>query len=420
VRAEVVGVGTELLLGQIPNTNAQWISQRLAGIGVDVLHHQVVGDNAERIEEALRHALSHADVVIVTGGLGPTQDDITRQAVAEVAGASMVRRPELEEMIRAKFARAGRRMPESNLVQADVPEGAHVILPDRGTAPGLAVEIEGTRLYALPGVPSEMREMMEGTVLPELASLAGPASIASRIIRCVGIPESRVAELTDDLFQASANPTVAYLAGGGEVKVRLTAKATTREEAEAVVQPLVQEVVQRIGDFVFTTTDEELEEAVGRLLRDAGKTLACAESLTGGELGARITSVPGASDYFLGSAVCYSPRAKREILGVSQETIDGPGLVSAECAREMAAGARRLFGADISVALTGAAGPEPHAGAEPGQIWVALEAEGGWHQRGLRSPGDRDLVRRWAEQAGLDLVRRHLEGKPLPDGDRAA
>ena len=257
-------------------------------------------------------------------------------------------------------------------------------------------------------------------MLPELASLAGPASIASRIIRCVGIPESRVAELTDDLFQASANPTVAYLAGGGEVKVRFTAKASSREDAEALLEPLVEEVVRRIGDHVFTTTDEELEETVGRLLREAGKTLACAESLTGGELGARITSVPGASEYFLGSAVCYSPMAKRTILGVSQETIDGPGVVSAECAREMAWGARRLFGADIAVALTGAAGPQPHGGAEPGQIWAALEADGVSHQRGLGSPGDRDLVRRWAEQAGLDLVRRHLQGKPLPDDHRQA
>jgi nicotinamide-nucleotide amidase len=415
-----VGVGTELLLGQISNTNAQWISERLAEIGVDVMHHQEVGDNPERIEEALRHALSHAEVVIVTGGLGPTQDDITRQAVAEVSGASLVRHRELEDMIRAKFARAGREMTDSNLVQAEVPEGARAILPERGTAPGLAVEIQGTRLYALPGVPAEMREMMEGTVLQELSSLAGPASIASRIVRCVGIPESRVAELTDDLFRSSANPTVAYLAGGGEVKVRLTAKARSREDAEALLEPLVAEVVRRLGNHAFTSMDEELEETVAGLLRDAGKTLACAESLTGGELGARITSVPGASDYFLGSAVCYSARAKREILGVSQETIDGPGLVSAECAREMAAGARRLFGADIALALTGAAGPDPHAGAEPGQIWAALEAEGVSHQRGLRSPGDRDLVRRWAEQAGLDLVRRHLLGGPLPDGPRPA
>jgi len=416
VRAEVVGVGTELLLGQIANTNARWISERLADIGVDVLHHQVVGDNLDRIADALRHALSRADIVIATGGLGPTQDDITRQAVASVAGATLVRQADLEEMIRQKFARVGRSMPESNLVQADVPEGARVILPGRGTAPGLVLDVGGVRMYALPGVPAEMAEMMESTVLPELAALAGPAAIVSRVIRCVGIAESRIAELLDDLFHGSDNPTLAYLAGGGEVRVRMTAKATSREEARALIEPVVDEVAGRIGDFVFTTDDEELEEAVGRLLRAAGKTLACAESLTGGELGGRITSVPGASDYFRGSAVCYTPDAKRDVLGVSPETLDGPGPVSPECAREMAAGARRLFGADVAVAVTGAAGPEAHGGAGPGEVFVAIEAEGVSHQRGLRAPGDREMVRRWAEQSALDLVRRHLEGKPLPGG----
>jgi len=416
VRAEVVGVGTELLLGQIANTNARWISERLADIGVDVLHHQVVGDNLDRIADALRHALSRADVVIATGGLGPTQDDVTRQAVALVAGATLVRQADLEEMIREKFARVGRSMPESNLLQADVPEGARVILPRRGTAPGLVLDVGGVRMYALPGVPAEMAEMMEGTVLPELAALAGPAALVSRVIRSVGIAESRIAELLDDLFHGSANPTVAYLAGGGEVRVRLTAKATTREEARALIEPVLEEVVGRIGDFVFTSDDEELEEAVGRLLRAAGKTFACAESLTGGELGGRITSVPGASDYFRGSAVCYTPDAKRHVLGVSPETLDGPGPVSPECAREMAAGGRRLFGADVAVAMTGAAGPEAHGGAGPGEVFVAIEAEGVSHQRGLRAPGDREMVRRWAEQAALDLVRRHLEGKPPPAG----
>jgi len=416
VRAEVVGVGTELLLGQIANTNARWISERLADIGVDVLHHQVVGDNLDRIADALRHALSRADVVIATGGLGPTQDDITRQAVALVAGATLVRHADLEEMIRQKFAGVGRTMPESNLVQADVPEGARVILPGRGTAPGLVLDVGGVRTYALPGVPAEMAEMMESTVLPELAALAGPAAIVSRIIRCVGMAESRIAELLDDLFRRSDNPTLAYLAGGGEVRVRLTAKATSREEARALIEPVLEEVVGRIGDFVFTTDDEELEEAVGRLLQAAGKALACAESLTGGELGARITSVAGASDYFRGSAVCYTAEAKRDILGVSQETLEGPGPVSPECAREMAAGGRRLFGADVAVAVTGAAGPEVHGGAGPGEVFVAIEAEGVSHQRRLRAPGDREMVRRWAEQAALDLVRRHLEGKPFPAG----
>lgn len=416
MNAEIVGIGTELLLGQIVNSNARWISDRLAGIGVDVLRHQVVGDNHDRIVEALRLALSRADVVIATGGLGPTADDVTRAALATVVGAKLIRRPELEEMIRARFARAGRQMPESNLLQADVPEGGRFIRPERGTAPGLVFEVRGRRIYALPGVPAEMREMMEGTVLPELAALAGPGAVVSRVLRCTGIAESRVAELLDDLFHGSANPTIAYLAGGGEVKVRLTAKAARREDAEALIAPIADQVARRLGDVVFSKEDAPLELEVGRLLRSAGKTLACAESLTGGGLGARITSVPGASDYFLGSAVCYTVESKLEVLGVSRATLDGPGAVSAECAAEMAVGARRLFGADLAVALTGAAGPEAHGGCEPGQVFIAIEGEDVSHRRPLRAPGDRDMVRRWAEQAALDLVRRHLEGRPLPLG----
>jgi nicotinamide-nucleotide amidase len=416
VNAEIIGVGTELLLGQIANSNAQWMSERLAEIGVDVLHHQVVGDNVDRIVEAFRLALSRADVVIATGGLGPTQDDVTRDAFAAAVGARLVRRPEIEEMLRERFARAGREMPESNLLQADIPEGGRFIRPERGTAPGLVVEVDGRRIYALPGVPAEMREMMEGTVLPEVAALAGPAALLSRTLRCTGIAESKVAELLDDLFHGTTNPTVAYLAGGGEVKVRLTAKAATREETEALIAPIADEVARRLGDFVFSTRDGSIEQAVGRLLRAAGKTLACAESLTGGELGARITSVPGASDYFLGSAVCYTEASKREVLGVSQATLDGPGTVSSECAGEMASGARRLFEADLAVALTGAAGPDAHGGVEPGRVWIAIEGEDVSHRRPLRAPGDRDMVRRWAEQAALDLLRRHLEGKPLPRG----
>jgi len=418
VRAEIVAVGTEILLGQIPNSNAQWIGERLAAIGVDVLHHQAVGDNVERIVEAIALAASRANVVVVTGGLGPTQDDVTRQALAAIAGVELERRPELEEAIRETFARAGREMPESNLVQADLPGGARSIAAERGTAPGIALDLGETRVYALPGVPAEMREMIQRAVLPELEALAGPAAIVSRTIRCVGIAESRVAEMLDDLFHGSTNPTVAYLAGGGEVRVRLTAKAGSVQEAGALLAPLAREVAGRIGEFVTSTSDEELEEVVGRLLRAAGRTIACAESLTGGALSARLAHAAGASDYLLGSAVCYSSDAKREILGVTQKTIDGPGVVSLECAAEMAAGARRLFGADVAISTTGAAGPEPHDGAPPGTVWVAIDATDVTHQRRIRAPGDRDMVVRWSEQAALDLVRRHLEGLPLPDVER--
>jgi nicotinamide-nucleotide amidase len=413
VRAELVAVGTELLIGQIANTNAQWISERLAELGIDVLNHQVVGDNAARIVTSIRLAASRSDVVIVTGGLGPTQDDVTRPALAEAAGSALVRHPKIEADLRDRFQVRGREMPDSNLAQADVPEPGRYIRPERGTAPGLIVSVGEATVYAVPGVPSEMREMMEGTVLPALAQRSGPSALVSRTLRCYGLAESRIAELLDDVFHAAANTSVAYLAGGGEVQVRLTAKGSP-QEAAALLDPLEQQVRDRLGDHVYGTGEDALEVVVGRLLSERGLTLACAESLTGGGLGERITVVPGASSYFLGSAVTYALDAKRAILHVSVETLEGAGPVSRECAAEMAAGSRRLFGADVAIALTGAAGPEAHGGAEPGQVWIGLDAYGVEHQHGFRWPFDRELVRRFAELAALDLVRRHLLGLGLP------
>jgi nicotinamide-nucleotide amidase len=413
VKAEIVGVGTEILLGQICNNNAQWISQRLAEIGVDVLFHQAVGDNIDRIEGAFRLALSRSDVVIATGGLGPTQDDITREGLAAALGVPLVRHPEIEDLLREKFARLGREMPEINVIQGDVPEGARYIVPGRGTAPGLICETpEGKRVYAVPGVPAEMREMMSETILPELAKLAGPSTLVNRTIKVTGMAESRVAELLDDLFRSSINPTVAYLASAGEVKVRLTSKAPSREGAEALIDPVAEEVARRLGRNVFSTSDEELEQVIGRLLVEKGMSIACAESLTGGNVGVRLSTAAGASEYFKGGAVTYTAEAKRKILGVRQETIEGPGVVSEECAIEMARGARRIFSSDVAVGLTGVAGPEPHDGKPPGTVCVGLSTSDRVESRCFRAPGDRDQIRRWAEQAGLDMVRRYLDGSP--------
>jgi len=420
VRAELVSVGTELLLGQIDDTNARWISERLAAVGVDVLRRHTVGDNLERIVDVLALAAADADAVLVTGGLGPTQDDLTRDAIASFAGLALVRDPELEEMLREKFRGfSARPMPESNLRQADVPAGARTILPDRGTAPGLIVDLaSGTRVYAMPGVPDEMVEMMTGTILPELSARAGDGVIASRVLRITGIGESAVAEVLTDLFDGSVNPTVAYLASMGEVKVRLTAKAASATAADDLLRPVVEEVRGRLGDVVFTLDDASLEETVLELLRREGATIACAESLTGGSVAARIASVAGASAAFTGCVVAYAAEAKRDVLGVSQETIDGPGVVSEACAREMASGARRVFGADIGLATTGVAGPEPHGGHEPGTVWLAIDAATVSHTRGFRVTGERARVIRWSQQAALDLVRRYLDGRPLPVSDR--
>jgi nicotinamide-nucleotide amidase len=407
------------LLGQTANTNARWMSERLAAIGVDVLRHDVVGDNLDRIVAVLREAAGRSDVVLVCGGLGPTQDDLTRDALAAMLGTPLVRHPEIEDLLREKFRGFSHRpMPDSNLRQADVPEGARWIVPDRGTAPGLiAGTPQGATVYAVPGVPREMVEMMEGTILPELAERAGAGTIASRVIRLTGIGESAVAETLGDLFDASDNPSVAFLASAGEVKVRLTAKAPTDADADRILAPLVDEVRARLGDAVFSDRDESLEETVLSLLREEALTLACAESLTGGSVCARLAAPAGASRSFRGGAVAYLEDVKRDVLGVSQATLAGPGVVSEECAREMAAGARRVFGADVAISLTGVAGPEPHGGEPPGTVWIALDAGETTHARGFRVHGERDRVIRWAQQGALDLVRRYLEHLPLPTSD---
>jgi nicotinamide-nucleotide amidase len=408
VRAEVIGIGTEILLGQIPNTNAREISEGLAELGVDVLHHQVVGDNVGRIAEAMLLALSRADVVILTGGLGPTGDDVTREGIAEALGLPLRYHDEIETLLREKFRRFGRDMPESNLRQCEVPEGARYILPDRGTAPGLVLERDEKVVYAVPGVPAEMREMLAGTILPELREAAGESTIASRTIKTAGMPEAQVAELLEDLFGTSDNPTVAYLAGSGEVRIRLTAKAASRTQALELIAPVEEEVRRRLGSVVYGSDEDLLEAVIGRLLQDRGWRVACAESLTGGGLGARLTDIPGASLWFAGSAVVYTNEAKRVVLGVSQEILEGPGAVSEECARAMAEGARRLFGAEVGVSLTGVAGPEEEEGHPPGTVWLGVVGDHGERIRRVVAPGDRQGVRGWAIQAALIALRRHL------------
>ena len=410
MKAEVVGIGTEILLGQIANTNAQYISQRLADIGVDVLNHQVVGDNVDRIAGTIELALSRADVLIITGGLGPTGDDITREGIARALGVELVREPQIEQYLREKFERLGREMPESNLIQADVPTGARYILPERGTAPGLVCDAKGSTLYAVPGVPAEMREMLEGVIIPELRQIVGPSGIVSRVLKVVGIAEARVGELLDDLFRKSVNPTVAYLASAGEVKVRLTAKAETEEEARKLTAPVEEEIRRRVGTAVFGTDEDELEGVVGELLYERGLKVACAESLTGGGLSQRIVQVPDASKYFAGGVVAYSEESKSEVLGVSKETLEDPGMVSEQCAREMARGVRKVFGAEVGLATTGVAGPGPLDGHPPGEVWVAVSTDGGEEARHLKAPGDREQVQKWSEQAVLDLLRRMLLG----------
>jgi nicotinamide-nucleotide amidase len=415
VRCEIIGVGTELLLGQIVNTNAAWIGQRLADVGWDSLRQTVVGDNEERIAEAIREALGRADGIIITGGLGPTQDDVTREAIAAVAGVRLVRHPEIEQWLRERFSRlGGARMAEMNLKQADVPEGGRIIENPVGTAPGLIVEVGGKPIYAVPGVPREMERMVEDAVMPDLATRAGEGrAIVSRTLRTAGIGESLLAERLTPLWDsfAAGGVTLAYLASAGEVRVRVTAVGHTREEALEEIAPVEAAIRKELGDLVYGLDDETLEAKIGRLLSSSKRTLGCAESLTGGLVGGRITTVPGASEYYLGGVVTYATEAKTTVLGVDRELLAEYGPVSEAVAGAMAEGVRRLLGASVGLATTGVAGPTEQGGQPVGTLCLGVADADGTTTRKLRAPGDRGQIRAWATTGALDFLRRRLEGK---------
>ncbi|HZD02970.1 MAG TPA: competence/damage-inducible protein A [Actinomycetes bacterium] len=413
MRCEIIGVGTELLLGQIVNSNAAWIGERLAMVGWDCLRHTVVGDNEDRIATAIREALDRADAVIITGGLGPTQDDVTREAIAAVAGVPLMRQPQLEQWLRDRFAHFGRgRMAELNLRQADIPEGGRSIDNPVGSAPGLIVEIKGKPVYAVPGVPREMQEMLERVVLPDLAARAGEGrAIVSRTVRTAGIGESLLAERLTSLWESVSDVTMAYLASPGEVRVRLTAVGASREEALAEIAPVEAAIRAELGDAVYGTDDDTLEAAVGRLLRSSKRTLACAESLTGGLVGGRVTAVAGSSDYYRGGVVAYATEAKANVLEVDRDLLAEHGPVSEPVAGAMAEGVRRLFGATTGLATTGVAGPAEQDGHSVGTVCLAVADDQGTASELVHAPGDRAQIRAWATTAALDLVRRRVEGK---------
>ncbi len=407
----VLAVGTELLLGQVVDSNSGFIGERLALAGVDSHLQARVGDNCERIADALRMLLGRSDAVIVCGGLGPTQDDITREAIAEVLGVGLVRDPAMVERIRGMFHRRGREMASSNLRQADLPEGATFVLQEIGTAPGLVCPArEGPDggekvVYAVPGVPAEMREMIERAIVPDLQRRAGPRSvIVSRMLRTWGAPESTLAELIADQVDRQTNPTIAFLASGIEgIKVRLTAKAPDLDAATALLDAEEAELRAVLGPLVFGVDDESMEKAVGDLLVSQGLMLGVAESLTGGLVGSRLAEVPGSSEWFKGSIVAYDSNVKFDLLGVPE----GP-VVSAPAASAMATGARRVLRAGVGLGITGVAGPTTQDGRPVGTVFTAVDLEGEVEVRELHLPGGRQLVRQLAALSLVDQLRRQL------------
>lgn len=404
---EVVAVGTELLLGQIVNSNAAVIGAALAEQGHDAHYQQVVGDNLERLTGSLRTAMARSDVVIITGGIGPTQDDLTREALCSATGRQMLYSESYASELRKWWERRGRPMPESNLQQAEYPEGAEMIPNPRGTAPGLVLEHEGTLVFCVPGVPAEMEYLLRRDLLPRIRARAGSDSaLVSRLLRTWGRSESDIAETLADLYAASTNPSVAFLASGGEIKVRLTAKADDAATAGAMLDPLDTEVRARLGDAVFGVDDETVEVVVMRLLEERGWTVGVAESMTGGLLSGRLTELAGSSAHFTGGVVPYDSRLKAELLGVS----DVAAVVNEETALEMAEGARRLLGTDVGVAVTGSAGPEPLE-EPPGTMFVAVATPTEARARRLTMVGDRERIRVYGTTAALHLLRLALEGR---------
>jgi nicotinamide-nucleotide amidase len=421
VRIEIVAVGTELLLGQIADTNSAWLGENLAANGVSSHFHQAVGDNHDRIVLALRTALARSDGVIMCGGLGPTQDDITREAIAEVMNVSLERDREIVDRIAAFFRARGREMSENNARQADVPLGAAIIAQTAGTAPGLICPVGNKVVYAVPGVPYEMAEMFERGILPDLRARMADSGedrsvIASRVLRTWGASESGLAEsLQDriDALDAAGDVTLAFLASGIEgIKVRITARARTLGDVTALLDKEESEVrrsiTERLGDIVFGVDEESMEVAVATRLLERGLTFGVAESLTGGLIASRLVNVPGASTWFRGGVVAYASEMKYDVLGVPA----GP-VVTEAAAAAMAEGARKVTGADVGLGITGVAGPDEQEGVAAGTIYVGIALpDQPSETRALRLPGDRERVRQYGAISALDLLRRALEPPP--------
>lgn len=415
---EIVSTGTELLLGQIVNTNAPYLARKLNEIGYDAVYQSTVGDNRRRMAQVLSIAMERADIVITSGGLGPTQGDITKEVAADLLGLSMELHEESVGHIRSFFERRRLTMTENNLRQAMMPAGAIVLKNYRGTAPGVILEHAGKTVVHLPGPPVELEHMFETSVLPYLLQRFGSqGQIVSRVLRTYGLGESMLEERIRDFILAQSNPTLALLARSGEIHVRLTAKGATAEAAMRLIDELEPQIRDRIGDFVFGIDDQSLEIVVGEALRARRYTLAVAESCTGGLISARLTDIPGSSEYFTGSVVCYSNRVKQETVGVPAALLAQYGAVSSETAMAMAEGIRERFASDIGIGVTGIAGPGGGTTEKPvGLVYVAVAGPWGTTVEEERFAGQRSGIRTRTVNAALNMVRCGLNSERKSNG----
>jgi len=409
MEAEIIAVGSELLTPHRYDSNSLYLTGKLNSLGIEVRLKTVVGDDAERLGSVFRAALERSELVILMGGLGPTEDDINRQVVADVLGRALHEVPEVIERITARYARTGRKMPPNNARQALVPEGAEWLPNKKGTAPGIWMEQEGRIIILLPGPPHELEAMFSEQCLPRLKGRVSGSQIRTRVIKVAGLPESEVDQRIAPLYKPYKNPSTTILSTGGAIEVHLTARAQTSEQADALLDELTDKIEPALGDHIFSTSGETLEEVVGMYMVMKQKTLATAESCTGGLLSERITRVPGSSEYYLGGAVCYSNELKSRFAGVSPRLLETYGAVSKPVAQALAEGIRLKTKASIGIGITGIAGPGGGAGEKPvGMVFIALADERGTEVREFHFPGDRERVRLLSSQFALEMLRRRI------------
>jgi nicotinamide-nucleotide amidase len=413
MKAEIISIGSELTSGQNLDTNSQWLSQRLAEIGIAVGWHTTIADDLEDNVAAFRIAAERAGLVVITGGLGPTQDDLTREAMARLAGVDLVLDEESLEHIQKLFAQFSRSMPERNRVQALFPRGAEPIPNARGTAPGIWQQVGSALLVAMPGVPSEMHAMYETQIKPRLLQHGlGSGVLVQRKINCFGSGESAVEQKLLDLTRRGHVPEVGITVGDATISLRILARAATLEEAQAQIGPIEQTIRERLGDLIFGVNEEDLHDVVLRLLGDKRQTLSTAEGVTAGLVAQRLGQVPGASSWFRGGLVAYDNRLKTELLGVPQRLIDEHGAVSAAVAEAMAVGCRTRFHTDLAISTVGIAGPTGASADKPiGQVYVGVAWEGNAVTQSFRWPGSRGEVQSRTAKLALNRLRLHLLGK---------
>ncbi|SEQ56181.1 competence/damage-inducible protein cinA [Virgibacillus subterraneus] len=405
-RTEIIAVGTELLLGQIANTNAQWMSEKLAAIGMNVFHHSVVGDNLQRVKEQFQHSKNRADVIIVTGGLGPTEDDLTREAFQKIVKRDIIEHRPSMEKIEAFYRKQKSKMTPNNRKQARVFTGADVIENNVGMAPGMIVSENDTTWIFLPGVPREMKQMMSDKVMPYLQQLTGESSvIKSTMLRFIGIGESQLEDELSDIIQNQSNPTIAPLAQSEGIAIRLTAKANTQEEATNLISKTKQQIQAKVGDHMYGADEQTIEENVFALLKAQNKYIGAAESLTGGMFTEKLIAVEGASKVSRGGLVCYDTNVKENVLHISPETIRQYGTVSDECAAEMSRNICTLLDSDIGISFTGAAGPDSVEGHPPGTVFIAVyDSSKVSIARKFTFQGSRQTIRKKATLKGFELL----------------